>query len=70
MEIVCASRFVDLEHQLLDAVVLDWHLVYGRPSCLGPHPDLEALHGRIRLTKHPVAEQAERRDWGHGRVSR
>lgn len=30
LEIVRASRFVDLEHQLLDAVVLDWHLVYGR----------------------------------------
>lgn len=45
-------------------------LGYGRPLWFNPHPYLEALHGRIRLTKHPVVKKAERRDWGHGRVSR
>lgn len=39
LEIVRTSRFVDLEHQLLDAVVFDWHLVYGRLlRCHGEAP--------------------------------
>lgn len=64
-----ASRHLDF-YRLRPCLFLKFDAGYGRSSCLGPHPDLEALHGRIRLTKHPVARQTERRSWGHGRVSR
>ena len=70
LEISRSSLFVNLEPDRLYVSRLEkGGMGYGRPLWFNPHPEPEATHGRIRLTNHPVVKNAERRDWGHRRVS-